>query len=107
MAYAHQQTFRPQQSRDNLAPGFLSRSNQQLVTLSRTIGPKPATNSTSMFSGVFILQSPSFLFPTGFQGLYLQTLSEIAFAVGKLAFALRGTPLCSSFFLLSWFPLCP
>ena len=35
MRYAYQQTFRPQQSRNNLAPGFLSRSNQQFVTLVR------------------------------------------------------------------------
>ncbi len=33
MGYAHQQTFRSQQPRDDLAPGFLLRRDQQLVAL--------------------------------------------------------------------------
>src|SRR5579871_846384 len=33
MGYAYQQTFRSQEPRDDLAPGFLSRRNQQLVAL--------------------------------------------------------------------------
>jgi hypothetical protein len=33
MGYAHQHTFRSQQPRDDLAPGFLSRRNQQFVAL--------------------------------------------------------------------------
>ena len=33
MGYAYQQTFRSQQPRDDLAPGFLSRRNQQFVAL--------------------------------------------------------------------------
>jgi hypothetical protein len=33
MGYAHQQTFRSQQPRDDLTPGFLSHRNQQLVAL--------------------------------------------------------------------------
>jgi len=33
MGYADQQTFRSQQPRDDLAPGFLSRRNQQFVAL--------------------------------------------------------------------------
>jgi hypothetical protein len=33
VGYAHQQTFRSQQSRDDLAPRFLSRRNQQFVAL--------------------------------------------------------------------------
>ena len=33
MGYAHQQTFRSQQPRDDLAPGFGSHRDQQLVPL--------------------------------------------------------------------------
>jgi hypothetical protein len=33
MGYAHQQTFRSQQPGDDLAPGLLSRCNQQFVAL--------------------------------------------------------------------------
>ena len=38
MGYAHQQTFRPQQPSDDLAPGFLSRRNQQFVALRLQFG---------------------------------------------------------------------
>ena len=50
MCYAHQQTFRPQQPCDDLAPWFFSHRNQQLdgVALDKGEGPVKRKLSLAM-----------------------------------------------------------